>query len=62
MPQTIPSRWAVRGESNHAPDGRWLGLALGMPVLPMYVALGAPSVALPAIGRALSAAPGRVRP
>ncbi len=37
-----------------APDGRRLGLLLGMLVLPMYVALGAPSVALPAIGRALA--------
>ncbi|WP_406635494.1 MFS transporter [Amycolatopsis sp. WGS_07] len=36
------------------PDGRRLGLTLGMLVLPMYVALGAPSVALPAIGRALA--------
>lgn len=35
-------------------DGRRLGLALGTLVLPMYVALGAPSVALPAIGRALA--------
>lgn len=35
-------------------DGRRLGLTLGMLVLPMYVALGAPAVALPAIGRALA--------
>lgn len=54
MPRTIPSRGALRGGSNHAPDGRRLGLALGMLMLPMYVALGAPSVALPAIGRALA--------
>ncbi|MFB8282681.1 MFS transporter [Nocardia colli] len=53
MPQTIPSERALSGGSNHAPDGRWLGLILGMLVLPQYVALGAPSVALPAIGRAL---------
>ena len=54
MPQTIPSEGALSGGLNHAPDGRWLGLALGMVVLPQYVALGAPSVALPAIGRALA--------
>src|ERR1700722_12420567 len=54
MPQTIPSEGALSGGLNHAPDGRWLGLALGMLVLPLYVALGAPSVALPAIGRALA--------
>ncbi len=54
MPEAIPSGGALRGGSNHAPDGRWLGLALGMLVLPQYVALGAPSVALPAIGRALA--------
>src|SRR6201985_1700828 len=54
MPQTIPSEGALSGGLNHAQDGRWLGLALGMVVLPQYVALGAPSVALPAIGRALA--------
>ncbi|WP_245574112.1 MFS transporter [Amycolatopsis nigrescens] len=53
MPQTIPVVGAPSGGSNHAPDERRLGLTLGMLVLPMYVALGAPSVALPAIGRAL---------
>lgn len=53
MPQTIPSGGALGGGSAQAPDGHRLGLALGMLVLPMYVALGAPSVALPAIGRAL---------
>ncbi|HEX7304323.1 MFS transporter [Lentzea sp.] len=35
------------------PDGCRLGLVLGLLVLPQYVALGAPSVALPEIGRAL---------
>ncbi|WP_409490901.1 MFS transporter [Amycolatopsis sp. cmx-11-12] len=54
MPQTIPSGGALSGGLDHAPDGRRLGLALGMLVLPQYVALGAPSVALPAIGRALA--------
>lgn len=54
MPQTVPSGGALSGELDHAPDGRRLGLALGMLVLPQYVALGAPSVALPAIGRALA--------
>ncbi|KAA8879693.1 MFS transporter [Nocardia colli] len=53
MPQTIPSERDLSGGSKHASDGRWLGLILGMLVLPQYVALGAPSVALPAIGRAL---------
>ncbi|MEU5270003.1 MFS transporter [Streptomyces hygroscopicus] len=53
-PQTIPSGGAPAPERTGAPDGRRLGLTLGMLVLPMYVALGAPSVALPAIGRALS--------
>ncbi|MFC6879449.1 MULTISPECIES: MFS transporter [Actinomadura] len=53
MPQTIPSGAALSGGSDHAPDGRRMGLALGMLVLPQFVALGAPSVALPAIGRAL---------
>jgi MFS family permease len=54
MPQTIPSKEAPGEESNPTPDGRRLGLPLGLLVLPMYVALGAPSVALPAIGRALA--------
>ncbi|WP_116204307.1 MFS transporter [Amycolatopsis circi] len=45
-PRTVPA--------GRAPDGRRIGLTLGMLVLPMYVALGAPSVALPAIGRALA--------
>ncbi|WP_231960573.1 MFS transporter [Amycolatopsis thermoflava] len=54
MPQAIPSGGVLRGGSGHAPDGRQLGLTLGLLVLPMYVALGAPSVALPAIGRALA--------
>src|SRR3954462_13791567 len=54
MPQTIPAVGAPNGGSGHAPDGRRLGLTLGGLVLPMYVALGAPSVALPAIGRALA--------
>src|SRR3954452_4520558 len=49
MPQAIPIEGSTR-----APDGRRLGLTLGLLVLPMYVALGAPSVALPAIGRALA--------
>jgi len=53
MPQTIPSEGGLSAGSADALDGRWLGLVLGMLVLPMYVALGAPSVALPAIGRAL---------
>ncbi|MYT32911.1 MULTISPECIES: MFS transporter [unclassified Streptomyces] len=53
-PQTIPSGEAPAPERTDAPDGRRLGLTLGMLVLPMYVALGAPSVALPAIGRALA--------
>ncbi|WP_269858973.1 MFS transporter [Streptomyces sp. RPT161] len=53
MPQTIRSGGRLGGRPTHAPDGRRLGLTLGMLVLPMYVALGAPSVALPAIGRAL---------
>ena len=54
MSQTIPAGGAFSGRSKRAPDGGRLGLALGMLVLPMYVALGAPSVALPAIGRALA--------
>ncbi|MFE1591422.1 MFS transporter [Nocardia sp. NPDC058705] len=54
MSQTLPAVGAASGGSDHAPDGRRLGLTLGMLVLPMYVALGAPSVALPAIGRALA--------
>lgn len=49
----IRSVEALSGGPTHAPDGRRLGLMLGLLVLPMYVALGAPSVALPAIGRAL---------
>ena len=53
MPQPIRSGGPLSGGSAHGPDGRRLGLVLGMLVLPMYVALGAPSVALPAIGRAL---------
>ena len=53
MPRTIPSAGALSGGTAHAPDGRRLGLVLGTLVLPQYVALGAPSVALPAIGRAL---------
>src|SRR3954469_5473096 len=53
-PQTIPSGGAPAPERTDAPDGRRLGLPLGLLVLPMYVALGAPSVALPAIGRALA--------
>lgn len=53
MPQTIPSGGAPAPERTGASDGRRLGLTLGMLVLPMYVALGAPSVALPVIGRAL---------
>jgi MFS family permease len=53
MPQTVPSAGALSGGSTDAPDGRRLGLALGAVVLPQYVALGAPSVALPTIGRAL---------
>ena len=54
MPRTIRSEEAPGGESNPTPDGPRPGLILGMLVLPMYVALGAPSVALPAIGRALA--------
>lgn len=50
MQRTVPAGGALRDGS----DGRRLGLVLGMLVLPMYVALGAPSVALPAIGRALA--------
>ena len=53
-PQTIPSGGAPAPERTDAPDGRRLGLTLGTLVLPMYVALGAPSVALPTIGRALA--------
>ncbi|MEU6483672.1 MFS transporter [Streptomyces sp. NPDC046887] len=51
--QTIPPGGRPAPERTDAPSGRRLGLTLGMLVLPMYVALGAPSVALPAIGRAL---------
>jgi MFS family permease len=54
MSQTIPSEGPLSGGSNHSTDGRRLGLTLGLLVLPMYVALGAPSVALPDIGRALA--------
>ncbi|OKI02306.1 MFS transporter [Streptomyces sp. CB02923] len=53
-PQAIPSGGAPAPERTDARDGRRLGLTLGMLVLPMYVALGAPSVALPAIGRAFA--------
>ncbi|MFD0547672.1 MFS transporter [Streptomyces mexicanus] len=53
-PQKIPSGGAPAPERADAPGERRLGLTLGMLVLPMYVALGAPSVALPAIGRALA--------
>ncbi|MGR6919444.1 MFS transporter [[Actinomadura] parvosata] len=53
-PQAITSGGTPAPERADAPDGRRLGLTLGMLVLPMYVALGAPSVALPAIGRALA--------
>ncbi|MEU1146241.1 MFS transporter [Streptomyces sp. NPDC005863] len=53
-PQRITSGGAPALERARAPDGSRLGLTLGVLVLPMYVALGAPSVALPAIGRALS--------
>ncbi|MFF1487522.1 MFS transporter [Streptomyces sp. NPDC058319] len=52
--QTMPSGDTPAPERADAPDGRRLGLTLGMLVLPMYVALGAPSVALPAIGHALA--------
>ncbi|MEW2450965.1 MFS transporter [Streptomyces parvulus] len=41
------------GASERPGDGRRLGLVLGMLVLPMYVALGAPAVALPSAARAL---------
>ncbi|WP_237774286.1 MFS transporter [Actinosynnema sp. ALI-1.44] len=53
MPQTIRSGEPLGGGAAHGPDGRRLGLVLGTLVLPMYVALGAPAVALPSIGRAL---------
>src|SRR5436309_600059 len=53
MPPSIPSAGALVGGSAHVADGGRLGLLLGTLVLPMYVALGAPSVALAAIGRAL---------
>jgi MFS family permease len=53
MPQEIPSAGVLSGGSAYVPDGRRLGLVLGTLVLPQYVSLGAPSVALPAIGRAL---------
>nr|WP_323746058.1 MFS transporter [Catenulispora pinisilvae] len=56
MLQTIPSGTTLSGGSNasNALNGRRLGLALGVLVLPQYVALGAPSVALPTIGRELA--------
>jgi MFS family permease len=54
MPRTVPAGEALGDGSTHVPDGRRLGLVLGLLVLPMYVALGAPSVALPALGRALA--------
>lgn len=52
--QTAPPGELPASERTDVPDGRRLGLTLGMLVLPMYVALGAPSVALPTIGRALA--------
>ncbi|MGW6200995.1 MFS transporter [Kribbella sp. NPDC055110] len=53
MPQEISSAGVLSEKSTYVPDGRRLGLVLGTLVLPQYVALGAPSVALPTIGRAL---------
>ncbi|GEB49012.1 MFS transporter [Streptomyces cacaoi] len=53
-PQTIAPAEAPAPERTNASDGRRLGLTSGLLVLPMYVALGAPSVALPAVGRALA--------
>ncbi|MFF9558895.1 MFS transporter [Streptomyces albus] len=53
-PRTTLPGGAPAPERTDAPGGGRLGLTLGMLVLPMYVALGAPSVALPAIGRALA--------
>ncbi len=50
----IPADGALSGAADHTPAGRRLGLVLGLLVLPQYVALGAPSVALPAIGRGLA--------
>jgi MFS family permease len=50
----MPLAGSLGGRSAYVLDGRRLGLVLGMLVLPQYVALGAPSVALPAIGRALA--------
>lgn len=44
----------VQSSSDGVRDGRRLGLVLGLLVLPQFVALGAPSVALPAIGRSLA--------
>ncbi|WP_308816648.1 MFS transporter [Pseudonocardia alni] len=44
----------VRSSVERVPDGRRLGLVLGLLVLPQFVALGAPSVALPEIGRSLA--------
>lgn len=52
--RTTPPGGGPAPERTDAPGGRRLGLTLGMLVLPMYVALGAPSVALPAIGSALA--------
>ncbi|WP_446037292.1 MFS transporter [Streptomyces sp. SID1143] len=52
--RTTPPGGGPAPERTDAPGGGRLGLTLGMLVLPMYVALGAPSVALPAIGRALA--------
>ncbi|MFI6166092.1 MFS transporter [Nocardia sp. NPDC051052] len=54
MAQTIPSGGTLGAGSAPVLDGRRLGLSLGLLVLPMYAALGAPAVALPAIGRALA--------
>jgi MFS family permease len=53
MPHSVPSAGVLSGGSAHVPNGRRLGLVLGTLVLPMYVSLGAPAVALPVIGRAL---------
>lgn len=53
MPQAISSGRALSGGCADVPDGRRVGLVLGALVLPQYVALGAPSVALPTIARAL---------
>lgn len=53
-PPTTPTGRAPAPEQADVAGGRRLWLALGMLVLPVYVALGAPSVALPTIGRALA--------